>query len=133
MKLKFKEDPKEWRKAAWLAALGLGIFSSLLRWRHILPARPWEVILCLLAAAALSAAIQPRLFRGFHRFSTRLSHGLTEIAGRIALAFIFIVIVTPLGWMMRMTGKDPLRLRRPPEIDSYWSKAPDKSPLDRLF
>ena len=45
MKLKLKEDPKEWRKAAWMSALGLAVFSSLLRWRHKIPRRWWVSVL----------------------------------------------------------------------------------------
>ena len=41
MKLKFKEDPKEWRKQALLTAPGLAILSSVLHWRHVLSAQVW--------------------------------------------------------------------------------------------
>jgi hypothetical protein len=132
MKLKFSEDPKEWRKGAWLSALGLAIFSSLLRWRHVLPLALWIVVLAALAAVAVAAAVNSRLFRGFHRFSARLGFGLSQIAGRIILALFFIVVITPLGIVRRVIGKDALRLKRP-AADSYWTASPPKTPLDRLF
>ena len=133
MKLKLKEEPKEWRKAAWMSALGLALLSSLLRWRHVLPAPAWGMVLCLLAALAVAAALRPRWFRGYYRFSAKLGFGLSQAVGRTMLALLFFIVVTPLGLAMRMLGKDPLRLRRPAGAESYWSEVRRKSSLDRLF
>ena len=132
MKLKFSEDPKVWRKGAWLSALGLAIMSCLLRWRHVLPVALWVAVLGVLAAVAVAAWANPRLFRGFHRFSMRLGFGISQLAGRIILSVFFIVIVTPVAIIRRVIGKDPLRLKRP-GAESYWTTAPPKTPLDRMF
>ena len=133
MRLKLKEEPKEWRKAAWMSALGLALLSSLLRWRRILPVAAWGVVLCLLAALAVAAALRPRWFRGYYRFSTKVAFGLSQMAGRVVLALLFFIVVTPLGLAMRMLGKDPLRLRRPAGAESHWSEVRRQSTLDRLF
>jgi hypothetical protein len=133
MKLKLKEDPKEWRKAALMSALGLAVLSSVLRWRRILPTAVWALILCLLAAVAVAALARPRWFRGHYRFSTKLGFGLSRMAGYAVLAVFFFFVITPLGLLFRMFGKDPLRLRRPPNVQSYWSAVKGKSSLDRLF
>jgi ABC-type uncharacterized transport system permease subunit len=133
MKLKLKEEPREWRKAVWLSALGLALLSSLLRWRRVLPGRGWAAVLCLLAALAVAAAVRPRWFRGYYRFSARLGFCVSQLAGAIILALFFFIIITPLGLAMRMLGKDPLRLRRVAGIQSYWSEVRRESSLDRLF
>jgi hypothetical protein len=54
------------------------------------------------------------------------------LAGRIVLSVFFIVIITPIALVRKMTGKDPLRFRRP-DAQTYWTAAPPKTPLDRLF
>jgi hypothetical protein len=133
MKLKLKDEPKEWRKAAWMSALGLAILSSLLRWRRVLPVAAWAAALCLLAALAVAAALRPRWFRGYYRFSTRAGFGLSQMAGRGVLAVFFFIVVTPLGLVMRLLGKDPLRLRRPARAENHWSDVRSQSSLDRLF
>jgi hypothetical protein len=133
MKLKLKEDPKEWRKTAWMSALGLAVLSSLLRWRQHLAGPAWAFVLCCVAVLALAAALQPPWFRGYYRFSMRLGFGLSQLAGRAVLAVLFFVLITPLGWIMRRSGKDSLRLRRSKDKASYWSDARQKSSLDRMF
>jgi hypothetical protein len=133
MKLKLKEEPKEWRKAAWMSALGLAVLTSLLRWRRRLPAPAWGVVLCLLAALAVAAALRPRWFRGYYRFSARLGFALSQLAGYAVLALLFFLVVTPLGLVLRMLGKDPLRLRRPAGAATYWTDVRQKSSLEQLF
>lgn len=133
MKLNFKEDSKEWRKSALMSALALLILSSLLRWRKILPPDAWCVLLALLAIAAFSAVLQPRWFRGYYRLSLRLGFYSSQFIGRCVLSVLFILIVTPLGLMFRLAGKDPLQLKRSRNAATYWHQAKDCGPLDRLY
>jgi hypothetical protein len=116
-----------------MSALGLALLSSLLRWRRVLPMAAWFMVLCVLAGLAAAAALRPRWFRGYYRFSAKAGFGLSQILARVILASFFFIIITPLGLAMRALGKDPLRLRRPAGTESYWSEARRKSSLDRLF
>jgi hypothetical protein len=133
MKLNFKEDPKEWRKSTLLTALGLAILSSLLRWRKHLPANVWYGVLALLAVVAVCTVLRPRWFRGWYRLSLRLGFYSSQFIGRCVLILFFIFIITPLGLMLRLAGKDPLQLKRPDSVTTYWHPSKDCSPLDRLF
>ena len=133
MKLTFKEDPREWRKSALLTALGLALISSLLRWRKHLPAKVWLAALAVLGFVALVAVLQPRWFRGWYRLSLRLGFYSSQLLGRAVLLVFFIFILTPLGWILRLMGKDPLQLKRPPAAATYWHTAKECNPLDRLF
>jgi hypothetical protein len=133
MKLNVKDEPKEWRKSALLAAFGLALVSSVLRWRHVLGNHAWLILLAVFVVAALAAWAQPRWFRGYHRFSMRLGFALSQFLGRCALVLFFILILTPVGLILRLVGKDPLQLKRPARADTFWQTARDASPLDRLF
>ena len=133
MKLNFKEDPKEWRKSALLTALGLALISSLLRWRKHLPVNVWLVVLAVLAVVAVCAVLQPRWFRGWYRLSLRLGFYSSQFVGRCVLLVFFIFVMTPLGWLLRLMGKDPLQLKRPPGAATYWQKSKDASSLEQLF
>ena len=133
MKLNLKDQPNEWRKSALLAALGLALMSSLLRWRHVLHQKTWLVILSVLAVTAISAVFQPRWFRGYHLFSMRLGFAISQLIGRIALFLVFLLFITSMGWLMRLMGKDPLHLKLQKDAKTYWRPAKDCGPLDRLF
>ena len=133
MKLKFKEDPKEWRKSALLTVMGLGILSSLLRWRHHLRVDYWHALLALLFIMAAGAILQPRWFRGLYRLSLRLGFYSSQFIGRCVLGVFFFLVLMPVGWMLRLMGKDLLQLKRPSGATTYWHSAKESNPLDRLF
>jgi hypothetical protein len=48
-----------------------------------------------------------------------LAEVLSFISTRIILAFVFFVIVTPIGFVKRLSGWDPLH-RRAAAAESYW-------------
>jgi hypothetical protein len=133
MKLRLKEDPKEWRKAVWFGALGLAILSSLLGWRRVLSFAGWLTALAVLAVLALTATARPRWFRGYYRFASRLGFRISQFAGYALLTVLFLLVLTPLGLILRLLGKDLLRLKRTPEETTYWRPCGETSPLDRSF
>ena len=49
-----------------------------------------------------------------------LAEGLSFVTTRIILAFVFFGIVTPIGFIKRLFGWDPLN-RRAAASDSYWT------------
>lgn len=133
MKLKLKEDPKEWRKATLLSCLGLTVLSCVLCWRHILPVTGWVAVLVLLAGVAVSAMLWPHRFRGYYRVSSRVGFAISQFIGHVVLGILFLLIVTPLGLGLRLAGKDPLRLKRPRNAMTYWENSKEGGPLDRMF
>ncbi len=133
MKLILREDPKQWRRSALLTVLGLVILSSLLRWRGFLTVHAWEGILACLGVVALAACVRPHWFRGYYRFSARTGWWLNRILSRILLGLIFFLIVTPLGLLLRLFGKDLLHLKRPQDAATYWCEPRKDGSLDRLF
>ncbi len=133
MKLIFKEDPKAWRKSTLLTALGLAILSSLLRWRRHLAVNYWCALLAVLGVVAICAALQPRWFRGWYRLSLRLGFYSSQFIGRCVLAAFFVLIITPMGILLRLAGKDALQLKRPQGATTHWHQSKDYGPLDRLF
>ena len=133
MKVKLKEDPKEWRKTTLLTALGVVILSTLLRWRRILPGNYWAIALGSMGVVAITAWFWPRWYRGFYRVSTRVGFYSSLAVARVILAILFVVLLTPWSLVMRLAGKDPLHLKRVRGSASYWHPAKETSPLDRQF
>jgi hypothetical protein len=56
-----------------------------------------------------------------------------ERVGRLILALVFLGVLTPLGWLLRLTGKDLLRLKRDPKAASYWQSASTTNDLESMF
>ena len=76
------------------------------------------------------ALVRPSLLRPLNRVWLRLGMLLNRIVSPLVMALIFIVTVTPIALIMRLSGKDPLRLRLEPQAKSYWieRKPPGPAP-----
>lgn len=94
------------------------LIVALLPLLHGRPLRLWS--LAVAAAFAIVALVLPRALTPLNRAWTRLSLILHRIVSPIVLGILFFVVITPLGLLMRLLGKDPLRLRRDPSAPTYW-------------
>jgi drug/metabolite transporter (DMT)-like permease len=59
--------------------------------------------------------------------ATVATRPIGHLMGKVVLAFIFFGLVTPLGWIFRLMGRDPLE-RRHVATRSYW--VPISEPQD---
>ena len=133
MRLHFKEDPREWRKATLLGLIGPAAIIGILRWRGVISTAFLAAALALIALAALCAWVRPRWFRGYYRFTTRLGFYAVQTFGRVVLAALFFVILTPFGGILRLSGKDILPVKSPPDKQTFWQTARRDGSLDRMF
>jgi hypothetical protein len=97
-----------------------GIFGLIGVWpvvvRSVGP-RWWSIIIAGVLIG--SAFICPRSLFSIHKYWMRLGHILGWINTRIILGVVFFVVVTPIGIMRRLFGKDPMGRHTRPELDSY--------------
>ncbi|MDF1585687.1 SxtJ family membrane protein [Marinimicrococcus flavescens] len=97
--------------------LALGLLRELLGSGFDLMALPLLAIGGLLALAGLVA---PRLLAPLNRAWTRLGLVLFKVVNPVVMLLIYATTVVPIGLLMRLAGKDPLRLRKEPAAASYW-------------
>jgi hypothetical protein len=89
--------------------------------------------LALAVVLALIAVLWPALLSAPNRWWLKLGIALGNIVGPIALGILFYGVMAPLGFVMRLTGKDPLRTRLDSGADSYWvPRKPPGPPPDSL-
>ena len=69
---------------------------------------------------AVLAAVRPSVLAPVNRLWLRLGLLLNRIVSPLVMAVLFYLIITPFGFFMRLTGKDPLRLKYDPGARSYW-------------
>jgi hypothetical protein len=67
----------------------------------------------------LLGAIYPRILVYPNQAWMKLAEGLSFISTRIILAFVFFLVLTPIGIIKRAMGWDPLH-RRGDSLESYW-------------
>ena len=78
-----------------------------------------QITLPIGAVLVLLGLVFPRALVLPNRTWMAFAEVLSWVTTRIILAFVFFVIVTPIGMVKRLFGWDPLQ-RRAPASDSYW-------------
>src|SRR5215471_12769880 len=91
-----------------------------------------QVTLPLGAVLVLLGVILPRALVIPNKAWMSFAEGLSFVTTRIILAFVFFVIVTPIGFFKRLTGWDPLH-RRASAGDSYWRPYPERQKDPRHY
>lgn len=80
----------------------------------------WPYWLGAAALFVLLALAAPRVLAPLNRLWAKFGLLLHRIISPLILAILFYGCITPIGYLMRLTGKDPLRLRFEGEQRSYW-------------
>ena len=88
--------------------------------------RWWSLFIA--AAFLLVTVTAPKLLALPNRMWLRFGLLLNRIISPVALAILFYGVVTPVGALMRVFGKDNLRLRRDHSETSYWIKREPPGP-----
>jgi len=79
---------------------------------------PWELLLAgLFLAAGLT---KPSALHSLNRLWMKLGLLLHRIVNPILMGLLFYGAIWPTGVVMRMRGRDLLKLKRKPDSDSYW-------------
>ncbi len=80
---------------------------------------PFGAVLVLLGLVFPRALVWP------NKAWMALAEALSFVSTRVILAFVFFVIITPIGFVKRLSGWDPLH-RRAKRSDSYWEPYSDR-------
>lgn len=99
------------------------------------PLRWWPIPIA--AAFFLLALARPSLLALPNRLWTRLGLLMGQVVSPVALGILFYAVFTPIGWIARVAGKDPLRLKFDATAASYWiardPPGPPPQSMDRPF
>ncbi|MCC6867728.1 MAG: hypothetical protein IT522_02795 [Burkholderiales bacterium] len=108
----------ELRKFGLVMAAAIAVvFGLALPW---LFARPWPAWPFVLAAVFVAfGLVAPRALGPVQRLWMKLGQALGWFNSRLVLSLVFVVVVVPLGLVMRLAGKDPVSRRRDPNAASY--------------
>ena len=93
--------------------------------------RPWSLIISIvfLILGILNSKILSPLNKLWFKFGIFLG----KVISPIIMGFIFFLVVTPIGLIMRLLGKDVLNLKNS-DIKSYWiEKTGPKSKMKNQF
>jgi len=80
--------------------------------------RVWS--LALSGALAAAGLVVPTLLDIPNRLWMRLGRAINRVVGPVVLGLFFYGLLTPLAAILRVAGRDPLKRKRPDNVDTYF-------------
>ena len=97
-------------------AAALGVVGYL-RLTH---GKPHSVLFALAILLSLIGMIKPSFAAPLNRLWTNFGLVIARFTSPIVLALLYLLTIIPIGLVMRITGKRPLRLAFEPNASTYW-------------
>ncbi len=111
--------------AGFFALLGaLSFYQGGTRWYYWLP---------LAALFAVLGCAAPGVLAPLNRLWAKFGLLLHLVVSPLLLGVLFYVCITPIGFLMRLTGKDPMRRTFEPAANSYWIVRKPPGPAPETF
>ncbi|OSI28353.1 SxtJ family membrane protein [Bradyrhizobium canariense] len=107
-------------------AAAFGLVSLVNGW-HLGGLWPWTIALAALFLAL--ALVRPSSLYPLNRAWMKFGSLLHRIVNPVVMGLLFYGAVFPTGAVMRLRGKDLLRMKREPDAESYWiARVPGPAP-----
>ena len=115
--------------ALWLVFLGV---LGALAWRKDatgLAAALW------IAGGGIGAVglVWPRQVRGVYLGAVYAAFPIGFVVSHLVLGAVYFLVLTPIGWMARLFGHDPLQKKFDPARKSYWIEREGSRPPASYF
>ena len=129
-----KSGKKELRQFGITIGVVLGLLGGWLLWRG----REGYYLVLITGAIFLSlGCILPLLLKPLHKLWMTLAVLLGWLMTRIILIILFFLVVTPIGLLARLSGKDFLNRKFDNNVSSYWIRrktaTADRKSYERQF
>jgi hypothetical protein len=80
-----------------------------------------ELVLAPIGIALVGLGlVWPQSLAGLNRAWTKLGLLMFKVISPVVLALMYVTTFVPTGLLMRVCGRDPLRLKPDPEASTYW-------------
>jgi Saxitoxin biosynthesis operon protein SxtJ len=94
-------------------------------------AYPWLIVLA--AATALVTVARAQWLAPANRAWMRFGLALNRVVSPLVIGLIFFAVFTPVAVVMRLAGRDALKLRFERAAPSYWVRRDPPGPPDDSF
>jgi hypothetical protein len=141
VKLNLKPSTSDLRQFGYISLGAFGLLGALIYW-HVLPlarllgtATPAVayVLWGLGGAAAVLSLVAPRANRALYVVLMLVAYPIGLVVSHAILAVFFFGVLTPLGLIFRLLGRDALQRGFDPPAQTYWIARKPNRDLRRYF
>lgn len=139
--LDLSPEPKTLRQFGWIAVFGFGILA-LLAWfetaifAYGLGTARLTVVSVLGGLSVISGVfslVYPKANLPIYLGLTVIAFPIGFVLSYLIMGTLFYLMITPVGLIFKLTGRDPLNRKFDPDAESYWDVARADRPKDSYF
>ena len=142
MEIDWNPDRGKLRGFGWICLVAFGVFGTWIYFRHSIAFLSFSVRsatnvayvlwtlagLCAVLAGAAPLALKP-LYVGL----TAITLPIGFVVSYVMLGMLFYLVITPVGLVMRLFGRDPLCRTLEPAAKTYWVRRNPTSDVRRYY
>jgi ABC-type uncharacterized transport system permease subunit len=129
------------RQFGFVALGAFGLLGVLVLWKrsvigiHLGDAAPTVayVLWGVGVLSALHSLVAPALNRFLYVGLTLLTFPIGFVMSNVLLAVVFYLVLTPVGLVMRLCGRDPLARKFDPQASTYWVDHVEPKSVEEYF
>jgi hypothetical protein len=122
--------PGEGRRFAWTVGTAFLVLAVVVFWRGY----AWASVIFTVFGGTLWLAglALPERLGPLQAAWMKLAHAISRVTSPIVLAVVFFLVITPIGLVMRLGGRNPIR-HQPVDSSFWFRRTGDASDLRRQF
>ncbi len=142
MEINWNPDRGHLRSFGWICIVAFGALGTWTYFRHSLftvsmadaTARNLASAFWILAAVCgVLAATAPGLLRVLYVGMTAAAFPIGFVVSHLVFGILFYLVVTPVGLVMKLIGRDALCRKFDPSAATYWIRRPSTTDVRRYF
>jgi hypothetical protein len=140
--LNLKPDRKMLAGFGWVTLVIFGLLGGIVWWKHAImgfhvgPVVARNTAMVLWGIGLLSgllSLVRPEWNRFLYIALTLVAFPIGFVVSHVIVAFLFFAVITPVGLVFRLMGRDILTRRFDRAAPSYWVERPAPPPVERYF
>lgn len=116
-----------------LLLIGFGAIVAAVLYRRFESHTPAVVAFSVAGAVGLVGLAVPLLVRPVYVVWMGLAFPIGWTVSHVMMLAVFFLVLTPVGLVMRLCGRDPMQRRFDGEAKSYWLPRPSRGDLKSYF
>jgi hypothetical protein len=126
-------DHRTCRRFGVISLVMCVLLAALLGWWRDLPPG-WAIVIAAFGTVVFVLSLIGDAFvRPVYVGLTLVTLPIGWVLSYVVLGVVYFLVLTPIGLVSRLFGYDPLRLRRDPDAESYWTPHEPPGDVKRYF
>jgi hypothetical protein len=133
VKINWNPTNKELRQFGWIAIIAMSLIATLCYYVKHVELKYCAVIFYIGVVIFIISLISLKLTKYIYVGMSAATFPIGMCISFIVMAIFFYIVITPIGLIFRLFGRDSMKRRFEPEKESYWILHKQNENLRRYF